>query len=349
MRIVEADEGSVNLRSANDDRRLGCGNIEGMTMLPGDARASTTPIHTNVVKRAAESAQAAARLAGVTIRTLQTPPEMAKAAELVAAAWKSHDTFPLDASLLRALAHTGNFVVGAFEDAGPARGRVGERPAQPDPDALVGLSVGFLTVEPKHGLHSHITCTAAGRRDAGVGAALKLHQRAWALAAGLTSVVWTVDPLVRRNAYFNFAKLGARAVAYLPDFYGPMDDGVNAGDESDRLLMTWSLSDALPGETSTGRRRTERPELNGCFALTVGPGEEPCRFDVTGGVVACQVPADIVALRERDPHQALRWRHELRDSLHGALSAGYHVQDFTRSGCYVLTRDPVHRETSNGR
>ncbi|MEJ7754878.1 MAG: hypothetical protein WKF38_06810, partial [Candidatus Limnocylindrales bacterium] len=256
------------------------------------------------------------------------------------------DTSPLDASLLRALAHTGNFVAGAFDDADAVQGGADGRATQPGPGELVGLSVGFLTATPEHGLHSHITCTAAGRRDAGLGAALKLHQRAWALAAGLTSVTWTVDPLIRRNAYFNFAKLGARAVAYLPNFYGPMGDGVNAGDESDRLLMTWALADALPGETSAAHHRTEWRDLEDSLSLTIGQGEEPCRLDVTGEVVACQVPTDIVALRERDLHQALRWRLELRDALLGALSDGYRVEDFTRSGCYVLTRGPVHRGTS---
>ena len=43
------------------------------------------------------------------------------------------------------------------------------------------------------------------------------------------------DPLVRRNAAFNLNALGTRAVAFHPDFYGPMGDAINAGDASDRL------------------------------------------------------------------------------------------------------------------
>ncbi len=298
------------------------------------------------MERSAEIAEAAARRAGVVVRALQAPAEMAGAADLVARVWRSPDTTPLEASLLRALAHTGNFVAGAFEEGEPLRSEADGRPAPGASGPLVGLSVGFLTLTPKHGLHSHITCTAAGRRDAGLGVALKLHQRAWALAAGLTSITWTVDPLVGRNAYFNFAKLGARAVAYLPDFYGSMGDGLNSGDESDRLFMSWSLSDALPGDTPAGSRRTHRMESNGCSSLTVGPSEQPRRFDVTSDVVVCQIPADIVALRDRDPHLATRWRYALRDALLGPLSAGYRIEGFTRSRCYVLTRDPVQSGTS---
>ncbi|MGI8702520.1 MAG: hypothetical protein ACR2JU_15205 [Nocardioidaceae bacterium] len=308
-------------------------------MLPADDRPSTSPIRIDGVERWAEDATAAAGRARVVVRGLETTAEMAEAAQLVKRVWRSQDTSALEANLLRALEHTGNFVAGAFEGSDSAGDGTPEGRAAPSGRrSLVGLSVGFLTATPEHGLHSHITCTAPGRGDAGLGTALKLYQRAWALAAGLTSVTWTVDPLVGRNNYFNFAKLGARAVAYLPDFYGPMADGLNAGDETDRLLMSWALSDPLPGQGSTGLRSTMGPETNGSFLLAVGLDEEPCRFDVTGDVVACQIPADILALRERGPHKANRWRHELRDALGGALSDGYVIQEFTRSGCYILTR-----------
>ncbi len=308
-------------------------------MLPTDARASATPRYADVVERSAADAEAAARRAGVLVRGLETPSDMADAADLVKRVWKNTDTSALEANLLRALAHTGNFVAGAFDDShSVGDGTAAGRAARSGPKSLVGVSVGFLTAKPERGLHSHITCTAPGRGDTGLGAALKLYQRAWALSAGLTSVTWTVDPLVSRNAYFNFAKLGARAVSYLPDFYGPMDDGVNAGDESDRLMMSWPLSDPLPAERSAGPRRRDSMVLDAAFLLAVGPAEEPYRFDVTGDVVACQVPADILALRERDPHTAHQWRNELRDALGGALSDGYVIQEFTRSGCYILTR-----------
>ena len=284
----------------------------------------------------AEAARTAARRAGVNVRSLRTAVEMAQATELVNRVWHSADTSPLEAPLLRALAHTGNYVAGAFERAGGGSGDVGD-PAEGG--AMVGLSVGFLTFDPERGLHSHITCTTSERRDAGLGAALKLHQRAWAYAAGLTSITWTFDPLVRRNAYFNLAKLGARAVAYLPEFYGPMDDGVNAGDESDRLLLRWDVPAKEQDAGPAGQPDSAWNDVAENCSLRVGPDDgEPCRCTVTGDVVACQIPADIVALRERDPDQALRWRHALRDALTGALDDGYHVQGFTRSGCYVLTR-----------
>ncbi|MEV1174653.1 GNAT family N-acetyltransferase, partial [Nonomuraea sp. NPDC049784] len=128
---------------------------------------------------------------------------------------------PVTIELMRAISHAGGYVAGAF-----------------DGDRLVGGSVGFLAAGSA--LHSHVTGTAAGR---GIGLELKLHQRRWALERGLERITWTYDPLVRHNAHFNLAKLGARPTEYLPCFYGVMEDAINHGDESDRLLAVWSLSD----------------------------------------------------------------------------------------------------------
>ena len=94
---------------------------------------------------------------------------------------------PITVEMMRALSHAGNYVAGAFEG-----------------DRLAGGSVGSSAGHP---LHSHVTGAAIGR---GIGFALKLHQRAWALARELERITWTYDPLVRRNAHFNLAKLGAR-------------------------------------------------------------------------------------------------------------------------------------------
>ncbi|HYJ69475.1 MAG TPA: GNAT family N-acetyltransferase [Nocardioidaceae bacterium] len=275
------------------------------------------------------AALAAARRAGVSVRELEAPADLTTAAELAATVWKTNTTSQLDVTLLRALSHTGNFVVGAFEDCGPER-----------EDRLVGLSVGFVTLHPVLGLHSHMTGTAPDRRDRGLGYALKLYQHTWAARAGLAAVTWTFDPLVRRNAYFNLAKLGAEAVEYVADFYGPMGDGLNSGDESDRLLMVWPVNpSAGPPPLAVP---TEPGLPPGCDdVLEVGPGGAPRRSESSAELIACQVPADIVALREKDPRAALRWRHALREVIVDSMRRGYRIEAFTRSGHYVLRRRPT--------
>ncbi|MEV7969420.1 GNAT family N-acetyltransferase, partial [Sphaerisporangium sp. NPDC088356] len=146
---------------------------------------------------------------------------------------------PITVELMRALSHAGNYVVGAYEG-----------------DRLAGASVGFLAAPAGRVLHSHVTGTSDGR---GIGFALKLHQRAWALSRGLERITWTFDPLVRRNAHFNLTKLGARPEEYLPSFYGAMEDAINGGDESDRMLAIWRLNE--PHVLAAVRREPCAPQV----------------------------------------------------------------------------------------
>ena len=173
-------------------------------------------------------------------------------------------------------------------------------------------SVSWRVSRGEPALHSHVTGVLPSVRATGLGRELKLHQQAWAAERGLPWVTWTFDPLVRRNAWFNLRVLGAEVQEYLVDFYGPIDDSINARDESDRLLVAWA--------TTTAPRDTRHLE----------PDAVPV------GALAVATPDDIVALRRTDPEAAARWRHRLRDELGGALTAGARVATFTRSGEYVL-------------
>ena len=67
---------------------------------------------------------------------------------------------------------------------------------------------------------------APSHQGTAVGFVLKQHQRSWALERDIDTIEWTFDPLVRRNAYFNLTKLGARLVGYVDNFYGKLHDGV---------------------------------------------------------------------------------------------------------------------------
>jgi predicted GNAT superfamily acetyltransferase len=172
------------------------------------------------------------------ISELKELEELRELEALFASIWERPDEPPISADLLRALAHSGNYVTGA---------RTGGR--------LVGGLVGWLGGDPRHELHmhSHILGVDAGRQVRGLGFELKQHQRRWCLERGMKRMEWTTDPLVRRNGYFNLSKLGARAREYLVNFYGAMADGLNAGEESDRLLIGWQLDSAQAEMAATGR------------------------------------------------------------------------------------------------
>lgn len=231
---------------------------------------------------------------GVGIRTVSEISELTEVGSVLAQVWgTSSPLVPLE--FTRAIAHSGGYVAGAFVPSGQ----------------MIGASLGILA---RHGdrsaLHSHVTGLLPTARHAGTGRAMKLHQRAWAADRSIECITWTFDPLVRRNAWFNIAVLGAEADDYLPCFYGEMTDAINAGDDSDRLHVTWDVTGAVP----------ERPR----------DGSD------IDAVMTVPTPHDIVELRRTDPAAAARWRRSTRETLLDALGRGHRIVGFTRDGDYVM-------------
>ena len=244
------------------------------------------------------------------VRPLVAMGEIGQAVALLAYIWG--EPGPMSAELLRALGHAGGYVSGAWVGA-----------------ELVGVSAGFLA---RHDgvllLHSHISGVKPDRQGGGVGLALKQHQRAWAREQGISTIEWTFDPLVRRNAYFNLAKLGATIVGFEPDFYGAMSDVLNAGDASDRAIVRWWVRPLL----------FER--VNGDIADILSPDDkgEPVVTPSAAPRLRAWIPEDHVKLRATDPALAQRWRHALRHSFGTAVQAGYVATHMTRDGWYSLVR-----------
>jgi len=261
---------------------------------------------------------AAARRAGVEVRELHQISEFRQVFALYDDIWHAEPgKAPISVELMRAMSHSGNYVAGAFDGA-----------------RLVGAGVGFFADPVGTSLHSHVTGTLPGR---GIGFALKLHQRAWALARGLRDISWTYDPLVRRNAHFNIVKLGARPEKYLESFYGPMADAINAGDESDRLLTVWRLAE--PGVvTACQGVGKPSPVPDEARVALASEGDRPVRGRSDGRVSLVQIPRDVEALRRSDPAAARAWRQATRDVLGGLIDQGARVTGFTSEGHYILER-----------
>lgn len=166
--------------------------------------------------------------AEVEIRVLTTADEMASVNTVFQQVWGSV-TPVVETELLCAIAHTGGYVIGAY-----------------DSSNIVGASFGFLgRYDGSEALHSHVTGILPGVQHSGVGRTIKLHQRAWAAERGIPWITWTFDPLVRRNAWFNIEVIEAHVAEYLENFYGIMADSINGSDESDRLLVAWPTDDSV--------------------------------------------------------------------------------------------------------
>ena len=262
------------------------------------------------------------------ISELSELEDLRRLADLFAAVWgRPTDDPPLSSDILRAFAHSGNYVAGAFAES-----------------RLIGGLVGWLGGAPPHHLHmhSHILGVLPDTEARGVGFDLKQHQRRWCLARHVNIMEWTTDPLVRRNAYFNLSKLGAEAPEYLVNFYGEMRDGINVSEQSDRLLIRWRLDSQRVEAAAAGL--ASEPDVEklrdwGSHAiLAVGPEVEPVAAESEARVLLCQVPPDIVVLRASDPELAHQWRLAVRKALGGSLARGYAITGATRSGWYVLEK-----------
>ncbi|WES63284.1 hypothetical protein P0L94_12540 [Microbacter sp. GSS18] len=228
---------------------------------------------------------------GVQIVALETVEQVFEASAVLAEVWGG-DRSGMPPNLLRALAHAGNYAMGLYAD-----GR------------MVGASVAFFAEPAARSMHSHITGVLPPYRGVGLGRVLKQHQREWALARQVGRITWTFDPLVARNAHFNLRILGTRVTEYLVNHYGPMDDGVNRGDESDRLMVSWAVA--------------ARPEVT--------PADE----DV---VAAVEVPHDIEAMRDENSAEAALWRVRVREQILGHLAEGLAIGGFDDARGYLLVR-----------
>ncbi|WP_370950228.1 GNAT family N-acetyltransferase [Amycolatopsis sp. cg5] len=273
----------------------------------------------NAPEQAADTAAAAS---GVTVRALSEVPELAAVCGLFESIWQREEpgAGPVTPELLRAMVASGNYVSGAFDN--------GE---------LLGACFGFFGSPAKSALHSHIAGVSSKGMGRGLGFALKLHQRAWALGQGVDSISWTFDPLIRRNAYFNLTKLAADPAVYLPNFYGKMRDTINGTGDTDRLMVTWDLLSEPVRAAASGEPRQVLPA--GEAVLLADADGRPVLTPSDAPLVLAGVPADIEAVRRADPALGSAWRVALREVLHGLMADGAKVVGFDRAGWYVVSKE----------
>jgi predicted GNAT superfamily acetyltransferase len=128
---------------------------------------------------------------------------------------------------------------------------------------------------------------------------------------------------VRRNARFNLLKLGIEVSGYEVNFYGEMDDAINEGDPTDRLLASWDVA-------------SEKAVVAAAGALQ--PIDVTARQAAGASIREIAIPEDIVSERSRDRSAALAWRLQVREEFLSAFAEGYTVTGVTTSGNYLLER-----------
>ena len=230
-------------------------------------------------------------LGEIDVQTVGTPAQAAEASALFDKVWDA--TSMVSPEVIVAALHSGGYCALAR--------RNGE---------VVGAS--FALASDRGVLHSHVTGVARDHAKAGIGAQLKRHQWFWAQSHDYRAITWTFDPLVRRNAWFNLVKLGARVESYHEDFYGQLTDSINAGEHSDRLLVQWSVS--VTGDPQPG-------------TFVVANRDD----------VVVDTPPDIESLRRTDRGAALEWRSRQRESFALLLNPGARIRGLNDEYGYVIS------------
>jgi predicted GNAT superfamily acetyltransferase len=215
---------------------------------------------------------------GLLIRSCTGIDEFEACVRLEREVWKSADIDVVPIPLFVVAAGTGGQVLGAFHA-----------------NQLIGFTLaiaGWRNRRPF--LHSHMTAVSGEYRDRGVGRQLKLFQRADALACGISLIEWTFDPLVTKNAYFNFMRLGAIARRYIPNAYGITTSPLHAALPTDRLVAEWHLRSPRVRRILAGKR----PAVT--FAKKVA---------------RISIPADLEALKSTDPAKSAQMQSEIRSQF----------------------------------
>ncbi len=287
-----------------------------------------------ILDQARRDAARAAAAARITVHDAGDPAGVAGIGEVFDRIWGTVSSGPvLQDEVLRVYALTGQYLVLARD----ATGR-----------DVIAASTGMLAAPAGTALHSHITGVLPAGLGRSIGYAIKLHQRVWALERGIGLITWTYDPLVRRNAWFNLAKLAARPTRYLVDFYGAMPDAINAGDASDRLYLQWPL--AAPGVVRACAGEPAAPDLDtllqGGYRPLVALGADGRTPEVSAAAegetrLLVQVPPSIEVLRREDVALARRWRTVFRDAVLPAMTDGVRITGVTKNGWYVLGPDEM--------
>ena len=212
------------------------------------------------------------------IRPLTTFPEFENCVELQREAFGSSDVDLQPVRMYAVQSFVGGLVLGAFE---------GDR------------LVGFVNCMPgirdgKPYWHSHMLAVAADRRNSGIGAKLKLEQRAAALRRGIQLIQWTFDPVQAKNAYVNLEKLGVIVRRYEVELYGPYTTL-----QTDRVFAEWWLD-----------QPRLRPE---------------------GDIRRVYIPANVQELSRQSPSSVRDLQLRVREQFLKNLSEDYFVAGFERN------------------
>lgn len=256
------------------------------------------------------------------IRRLESPDDYHAFEGLQKEVWGGNIAEVITPAMAAIVQKIGGIAAGAFDEHGQ----------------MAGLVFGFTGYRGGHLVHwSHMLAVKEKMRNSGVGRQLKLYQREELLKLGVDEVYWTFDPLVARNAFFNFNRLGVSAEEYAVDMYGPGGDSeLFRGLGTDRLVVVWQIAKEYIRAALEGRLTFDsRPYTKTPMVVSRGvEGDQTSppvlKKDVHEERIRIEIPPDIHLVRDTSGSAALAWRKMTRSAFQTAFSEHYEIAGFYR-------------------
>ena len=257
-------------------------------------------------------------VADLEIRPLESEADYRSCVHLQEEIWGEGFSERVPLAILAVARRLGGVASGAFDAQG----------------TMVGFVFGLTGLEGGRVVHwSDMLAVRPPYRDAGLGRALKLHQRELLLARGVRRMYWTFDPLESRNGRLNLGRLGGVGREYAEDLYGGSDSPLHSGIGTDRLVVAWDMdSPRVQGRLAGSDRPPFLDELRDVpDAFPVGmegdfpvPGavDPPNPEDRSVGALLVAIPRDIQVLKARSLELAVAWRTATRAILGPLLGSG---------------------------
>lgn len=267
---------------------------------------------------------------GIVIRRFFSQEDYAKGHELQKATWGA-DFVDLAAPALMMVAQKlGGVAAGAF-----------------DPDErLLGFVFGLTGIKSGELVHwSDMLAVRPEARVRGLGRRLKEFQRDLIRPLGIRRMLWSFDPLVARNAHFNFNVLGGAIDEYVIDMYGDAGETslLSKGLGTDRFVFAWPTDPAIGRPSGGGEfmlADSGMPIVN-----TVGEGTTVLPIEVDGRIdfpCLVEVPHDIHEKVKEGAGRA--WRKSTRSVFRRFSDESLAIRRFVKDASsgrffYVVERE----------
>ncbi len=253
-------------------------------------------------------------LENIRIKRASSTEDYRDAEKVQLKAWGMREAELVPLHILRPINEKGGLVLNAYDDEGRA----------------IGTTIGFLgNHNEKLIFYSHMTGVIPKFQGKGVGRALKLKQRQFALARGLDLICWTYDPMQSQNNWFNLSKLGAISRIYYVNYYGEMPDRLNRGLATDRFLAEWWIRSprvrtALASQGKPPHETvSESAILNQTFIKDEMRAPSGRTSNPVSRVAFIEIPSSYDRARDVNSSILQKWREDTRKVYTSCFKSGF--------------------------